>query len=80
MLPGATPVARPVLLTVANVDALEFHVTECVRFCVLPSLSVPVAVNCLVAPVAIVGLAGVTASDTSTGATRLMLALAEEPL
>ena len=37
-LPAATPVANPcvpaVLLIVANVVFVEFHVTEAVRFCV----------------------------------------------
>ena len=44
--PTATPVASPVPLTVATAVVDELHVTEFVRFCVLPSLNVPVAVNC----------------------------------
>ena len=35
------------------------------RFSVLPSLNVPVAVNCCLFPAAIVGAAGVTAIETS---------------
>jgi type III secretory pathway component EscT len=68
VLPTATPVARPVAVIVATPVLLELHVTELVRFCVLLSLYVPVAVNCCVAPGATDGLAGVTASDTSAGA------------
>ena len=43
--PMAAPVARPValMLTVAGLE--EVHVAVFVRFCVLPSLKVPVAVN-----------------------------------
>ena len=38
------------------------------RFCVEPSVKVPVAVNCCVRPLAIVGFAGVTAIDVTTAA------------
>ena len=47
----------------------ELHVTEPVMFKVPPSLYVPVAVNCCVAPWAIEGFAGVTAIDTSVAVT-----------
>src|SRR5208282_6636110 len=46
----------------------ELHIAVLVRFCVLPSLYVPVAVNCCVVPAAIEGFAGVTAIETSVGA------------
>src|SRR6202012_1386763 len=49
-------------------DVPEDQVTEVVRFCVLLSLNVPVAVNCCVAPFAIDGDAGVTAIDRSVAA------------
>src|SRR5271167_1508996 len=62
------PVARPPLLMVAIEVALEVQVAEEVRFCLLPLLKVPVAVNCCWFPAAIDGLTGVTAIDTSTGA------------
>jgi hypothetical protein len=39
-------VANPPLLTLATPGTLEVHVTELVKFCVVPSLYVPVAVNC----------------------------------
>jgi hypothetical protein len=45
-LPCATPVANPLMLTVAvDVDE-DVQVTALVRFCMLPLLYVPVAVNC----------------------------------
>src|SRR5208283_3672424 len=68
VLPAATPVARPALLMVATEGADEVQVADEVRFCLLPSLKVPVAVNCCWFPAAIDGLTGVTAIDTSTGA------------
>jgi len=46
----------------------ELHVTEFVRFCVLPSVKVPVAENCCVFPSEMDGAVGVTAIETSTGA------------
>src|SRR5208282_4375088 len=64
-LPAATPVARPAAVIVATPGAEELQATEAVRFCVLPSLLVPVAVNCSVFPAAIEGFAGVTAMETS---------------
>ena len=68
-VPAATGVASPkepvVLLIVATNVFDELHVTDVVIFCVLLSEKVPVAVNCSVVPRAILGLAGVTAMDTS---------------
>lgn len=66
--PGATPVATPAALIVANAGVAELHVTAAVKFCVEPSVNVPVAVNACVSPAAIDGFAGVTATDTSVGA------------
>ena len=43
--PIAAPVARPVELMLTDAGPEEAHVAELVRFCVLPSLKVPVAVN-----------------------------------
>jgi len=68
LLPFPTPLAKPVLLTVATEVFEELQVTEFVRFCVLPSLYLPVAVNCCVLPFAIDGFAGVTVIDESTTA------------
>src|SRR6185295_11677983 len=68
VLPGLTAVARPVLLIVATLVLEDVHATWLVRFCVVPLEYVPVAVNCCVAPVEIVGVAGVTAMDETVGA------------
>ena len=69
--PTDTLIARPslpdALLTVAAPDE-ELQVTELVRFWVLASLYVPVAVNCSVVPSAIDGFVGVTVTDISTAA------------
>ena len=65
VLPAATPVATPAALIVAVAVVVEVQVTVPVRFCVLLSLYVPVAVYCCVAPLAIDVFPGVTAIDTS---------------
>src|SRR5205085_185842 len=44
------------------------HVAVVVSTCVVPSVYVPVATNCCVRPLAIDGLTGVTAIDTSAAA------------
>lgn len=64
VLPGATLVASPVPLIVAAAGLAELHSTDPDISCVLLSLKVPVAENCLVVPVDIAAFAGVTASDT----------------
>jgi hypothetical protein len=69
--PDATPVARPVLLTV-TLGLLDVHVTELVRFCVLPSLNVPIAVNWSVLPARIEALGALMLIDCSrSGALKL---------
>ncbi len=66
---AAFPVEPAALLTVAT-DVPEVQVTCDVMSCVLLSEYVPVAVNCWDVPIAMPGLAGVTAMDTSvTGLT-----------
>src|ERR1700678_4029482 len=67
-VPTPAPLARPVVLIVAVVVVSEDQVTLDVRFCVEPSLNVPVAVTCCVAPLAIDGFGGVTAIDCSVAA------------
>ncbi|HZW93196.1 MAG TPA: hypothetical protein VFF64_09615, partial [Candidatus Eremiobacteraceae bacterium] len=67
-LPGATAVASPALLIVATAAFDEVQVAVLVRFCVVPLLYVPVAVNCCVYPAATEGVAGVTAIETRIGA------------
>ena len=55
---------RPAVI-VATVGVADAQVTWLVRFCVELSEKVPVAVNCWVWPLAMLGLAGVTAIDCS---------------
>ena len=63
-VPAATLVASPVLPTVAVDVVSDDQVADAVRFCVLPSVKVPVAVNCCVVPSAIEAVWGVTAIET----------------
>jgi hypothetical protein len=75
-VPGVTPVANPVLFfTVATEVAEELHFAVVVRFCVVPLLYVPVAVNCWVVPAAMDEVAGVTAIETSGGAVPVPLSV-----
>lgn len=62
-MPELTALAKPELLIVATVAMDEVQVTCVVRLIVLPSLNVPVAVNCFVPPMGTVGLAGVMFID-----------------
>lgn len=64
LVPAATLVTSPLLLIVAVAAVEELQSTDSVTSCVLLSLKVPVAVNCLVAPMGIVELAGETESET----------------
>lgn len=45
VVPVIAPVAKPDAFTVATAEFEDDHVTEPVRFCVLPSLKAPVALN-----------------------------------
>jgi hypothetical protein len=65
VVPAPTPVARPEAVMLATDGLDEAQVAVEVRTFVLPSLYVPVAVNCWVFPAAIDGFAGVTAMETS---------------
>jgi hypothetical protein len=67
-VPTPAPLASPAALIVAVEVVPELHVTVPVKFCVEPSLNVPVAVNCWVAPLVIDGFAGVTAIDCNVAA------------
>ena len=67
-VPAVSAVANPAELIVATEVVAEVHVALPVKFCVLLSLNVPVAVNCSVNPFATEGLEGVTAMETSVGA------------
>src|SRR2546423_13066942 len=68
VVPCPRLVARPVLLMVAVPIADDVQIAEVDKSWVLPSVYVPVAVNCCVFPWAIDGVAGLTAIDTSVGA------------
>src|ERR1700722_16780689 len=68
LVPTPAPVAKPPAVIVATEGVADAHVTEPVKFCVVLSLYVPVAVNCCVVPLEIVGFAGVTAMDCSVAA------------
>jgi len=70
----ASPVVCPAMLIVATVGVSELHCTVPVMFCVLPSVYVPVAVNCCVSPSGSTGIAGVTAIDTSAAAVTVTVA------
>jgi hypothetical protein len=67
-VPTPAPVARPAAVIVAVAVFDEVHVAVLVRFWVVPSLKVPVAVNCCVVPFTIDGFTGVTAIDWSVAA------------
>ena len=65
VVPVPTPLATPLPVIVATAVLDELHIAVLVRFCVVASLYVPMAVNACVVPLAIDGLAGVTAIETS---------------
>src|SRR4029077_14123525 len=81
VVPTPAAVARPfepdALLTVATLVAEEPQVTTAVRSCVELSVKVPVAVNCSVSPLAMLGFGGVTAMDTSVAAVTVSVAAGE---
>lgn len=68
LLPVATPVARPAAVIFPTVGAELAQVAVFVRFCVLPSLKVPVAVNCTLVPLAIEELMALTLIDCGVAA------------
>lgn len=69
VVPCPTPRARPPLAMVATDVAVELQVTDEVRFCVVPLLYVPVAVNCWFVPSGIEAEAGVTAMESNIDVT-----------
>ena len=69
----AIPLDPAALLMVATAVTDEVQVTDVVRFCVLLSEKVPVAVNCCTVPLAIEGLVGVREMETSVFAVELPL-------
>lgn len=81
--PTPVAVARPfwpaVLLTVAAAPVEGLQSTEAVRFWVVLSLYVPVAVNCSWVPLAMLGFTGVTAMEVNMAAVIWRLMEAETP-
>lgn len=67
-LPTPAPVANPPVLIIATLGALEIQLTWLVRFTVLASVYVPVAVNWSVVPFAIESLTVVMLIDCSNAA------------
>lgn len=65
VFPSPALVARPAVEMTAAVVADEPQTAEAVTFCVLPSLKLPVAVNCCMVPSAMDGFVGVIAMETS---------------
>lgn len=78
--PEEEEVAAPLAFTVATDGVEELQLTEAVRFCVVPSLKDPIAVNASVVPAAMLGLSGVTVRTMRTaGVTVRTVALLTEP-
>jgi hypothetical protein len=71
VVPGATAVARPVLLIVATDVTKELQLTWGVRSRLEPSEYLPVAVNCSVTPAGTLGWAGVTTMEERVGDSEL---------
>ena len=63
--PAAMPAAKPLEARLAIAGAEELQITDVVTSAWLPSLKVPVAVNCWLAPAAMLAFAGFTATDKS---------------
>lgn len=75
LLPALAPVAKPAGEIPATLAFDEPQMAIPVKFCVLPSVNVPVAVNCSVVPVAICGFAGETAIEASVAAVTVSVVL-----
>jgi len=75
--PAATEAASPEALIVTAPVLDEFQAACVVRSCVVLSENVPVTVNCRFVPLAIAGLAGVIARDTSVAADTVSVVVPE---
>ncbi len=73
VVPAATDVANPPALIVATLVLDETQVEVDVRSCVVLSENVPVATNCSVVPLAMLGFTGVIAMDTSVTQVTVMV-------
>jgi hypothetical protein len=67
VVPIAQPVAIPPAAIIATYGSDKLHVTDAVRFFLLPSLYVPVAAKGNDSPAGIIPFAGLTAMETSAG-------------
>lgn len=79
-VPKTAEVASPALLTVATEVEEELQVTVAVRSWLVLSEKMPVAMNCLVVPRAMLGFVGVTSIEASVFALTNGLKLAVPPL
>jgi hypothetical protein len=79
-LPAATAVATPVLSTAATDKSDDDQVTCAVTSCELPSLQVPVALNCCVSLATSEVFDGVTAIEVNMGVTVRLLKPLREPI
>ena len=78
-LPVPTPLARPVLDTVAMLVDDEVHDAVADRSCVVPSLYTPVAANDCDVPFAMLAVDGVTWTLVSVAAVTVSVAVADNP-
>jgi hypothetical protein len=83
VVPVFRAVARPLkpaaLLIVATLTFAELHTTVVVMFRVELSEYVPVAVNCVVSPLAILGAVGVAAIDCNVAAATVRVVVPDTP-
>ena len=80
VVPVVKPEANPVAVTLATLRLDEYHVTALVRFCMLPSLYTPVAVNCKVPDTHTDGLVGETVIPVKTAVVAGVTVRRVEPL
>jgi hypothetical protein len=80
LVPAATPVTRPLELTVATLVLDEVHVASRVTSLVVPSLSVAVAAYCTVPFTAIEAPAGVTATEVTVAVATAVTVRDADPL
>jgi hypothetical protein len=75
-VPGPTAVANPPGFVMVATNGLEdAQVAVVVKSCVVPSVSVPIAVNCCFPPTLMVGFDGVTVTVFITGAVTVSTAV-----
>src|SRR3989339_579592 len=83
VVPTVKAVASPLkpaallMLATGETSGVVVQVTDVVRSAVVASEYVPVAINCCVVPLAILGLTGVTAMDDSVAAVTVNVVLPE---